>query len=66
MEKFGVSQDGLLNSLRDEEAQLMQKMSAHMMTREKTAAEEGECQALETRLQGVRAKISEIDLKHGQ
>jgi len=63
MEKFGVADDDLISGLRDEEHQLMLNVMDHMNGGEKTAAEESEYKRYESRLQQVRQKITEHDLK---
>ena len=59
MEKFGVDKQILHEDLRNEEAMLMQKVQSTMM--DKTAAEE--YRNWELRLQQVRSKLTELDLK---
>ena len=61
MEKLGVQREILYSDLRDEEAQLMQKMQEAMFDGEKTAEDKNR---LEVRLQQVRQKITELDLKN--
>ena len=61
MEKMGVSKEVLYSELRDEEAQLMQKMQEYIFDGEKTASEKS---ILENKLQAVRQKITELDLKN--
>ena len=64
MEKYtGVDDELLLFGLRDEEAQLMQVVSYHMGRLDQTAAEQAELAQTQSRLQHVRAKITELDLK---
>ena len=60
MEKLGVSQDEHIESLRNEEAQLMQQMGEMMSDPQKLAS--AERQSLDARLTAVRNKITEIDL----
>lgn len=63
MEKYGAMDSDLINGLRDEEAQLMVRMSSFLTnTNEKTAEEQVEMRKVETRLHQVRAKITEFDL----
>ena len=62
MDKYSQDDDSLLLGLRDEEAQLMQKVQAHMCGGEKTAAEEQDYRSTEGRLQSVRARITELDM----
>jgi len=64
MEKFGIGGDELTLALRDEEAQLMQKVASFMSSSEKTAAEAEDYRRAESRLQQVRAKLTEIDMKN--
>ncbi|MCJ7520846.1 MAG: hypothetical protein MUP21_01265 [Dehalococcoidia bacterium] len=64
MEKYGVGGDAQLIALRDEEAKLMQKMSAFMSTPTRPSGQEDEYQQVQSRLQEVREKISEKDLKN--
>lgn len=63
MEKFGVGGDELTLALRNEEAELMRKTAGFMSKHTKTAAEESESQRVNSRLQEVRQKLTEIDLK---
>jgi len=58
MEKYGVKDETLVNSLRDEEADLMQKMQAILASPQKTASDQ---RVLEQRLQVVRQKITDLD-----
>lgn len=58
MEKYGAKDEHLIESLRNEEARLMQEVS-RMMT-EKTASQS--LSNVEARLQSVRQKITEFDL----
>lgn len=60
MEKYSQSDADLIAGLRDEEAQLMQKMATYMSNvGEKTAADQ---RTTEQRLIAVRSKITQIDL----
>lgn len=61
MEKLGLDPKRLVESLRNEEAQLMQKMSELMSLPGEKAANDRSF--LEQRLQQVRAKITGIDLQ---
>lgn len=61
MEKHGVQKEILYSDLRDEEAQLMQKMQEVMFDGEKTAEDKNR---IENRLQQVRMKITELDTKN--
>jgi predicted nuclease with TOPRIM domain len=61
MEKMGVRKEILYSDLRDEEAQLMQKMQDAMFDGEKTAEDKSK---LESRLQQIRSKITELDLQN--
>lgn len=63
MEKYSQDEDTLLLGLRDEEAQLMQRVQAAMASHEKTADEEQRLRADESRLAQVRAKITSIDME---
>ena len=63
MEKYGVKSDILYTDLRDEEAQLMTKMSEIMANPTKTAED---ISSIERRLQEVRRKLTELDLKQDQ
>lgn len=63
MEKYGVQEDHLISGLRDEEHNLMLKVSSYMSSGEKNAAEEREQLQIQTRLQAVRDRITEHDLK---
>lgn len=63
MEKYAVQDDDLIEGLRNEEHELMLKMSDHMMGGEKTAEQEQDYQRAHSRLQSVRNKITEHDLK---
>lgn len=58
MEKYGVGEKDLVESLRNEEARLMQEVSRLMS--EKTASQR--LFDAESRLQVVRQKITEFDL----
>ena len=61
MEKYGVGSSDLILSLRDEEARLMQKVSALMS--QKTASLGQQLPEVEARLTLVRQKIAEYDLR---
>jgi predicted nuclease with TOPRIM domain len=61
MEKVGVSPEVLYSELRDEEAQLMQQVQEMLFDGEKTASERS---AVESKLQAVRQRITELDLKN--
>lgn len=61
MEKYAVQDDDLIEGLRNEEHELMLKMSQHM-SGHKTAAEEREFYNIQNRLQAVRDKITQHDL----
>lgn len=63
MDKYSVDDDALISGLRNEEANLMQKMQSYMMIGEKTASEEQDMRTTETRLHAVRAKITQVDLQ---
>jgi len=64
MEKYGVGGDAQLIALRDEEAKLMQKMSALLSVSSRPSGQEEEYKSVQSRLQEVRAKITENDLKN--
>jgi hypothetical protein len=66
MEKYGVEDNDLVNSLRDEEHQLMVKVAAYMSSPAKTASAEQEYRMIENRLTAVRDKITQIDLKNAE
>jgi len=61
MEKYGVGSSDLILSLRDEEARLMQEVSALMS--QKTASLGLQLPEVEARLTLVREKITEYDLR---
>lgn len=63
MEKYSQTDNDIALELRNEEAQLMQKMAGFMAGQEKTAAEQTERQQTERRLSQVRARITQIDLQ---
>ena len=63
MDKFGVSDSDLWDGLRDEEHQVMIKISSLMTRNEKTAQEDNELRSLESRLHQIRDKLTEHDLK---
>lgn len=63
MDKYSQDDESLRLGLIDEESQLMRKMGGFMSSMEKTAEEERDMQRTESRLQQVRAKITEIDTK---
>lgn len=63
MEKYGVQEDDLISGLRDEEHQLMVEITSYMTGGEKTATEEATFRRRQSRLQIVRDKITEHDLK---
>lgn len=61
MEKVGVSSEILHEELRNEEAQLMQGLQRIMSDPSKTASDRTQ---IELRLQQVRNKLTELDLKN--
>jgi hypothetical protein len=61
MEKLGVSKEVLYSELRDEEANLMKQVQEMLFDGEKTASERS---AVENKLQIVRQRITELDLKN--
>lgn len=63
MEKYAVQDEDLLNGLRNEEHQLMLQIS-HLMSGQKTAAEDSHFQQIQNRLQILRDKITSLDLKN--
>jgi len=63
MEKYGVQEDDLISGLREEEHILMGEMAEYMIGGEKTATEESAFRRHQSRLQNVRDKITEHDLK---
>jgi hypothetical protein len=64
MEKYGVGGDAQMIALRDEEAKLMQKMSALLSVSSRPSGQEEEYKSVQSRLQEVRSKITENDLKN--
>ena len=58
MEKVGVQKEDLIQGLRNQEANLMQKMQSAMSDNTKTADDRS---SLEEELQKVRSKITEAD-----
>ena len=62
MEKYAVQDIDLLGGLRDEEHNLMLEVSRHM-SGYKTAEDNQKFDSLQNRLQSVRDKITEMDLK---
>jgi len=63
MDKYAVEDDDLIEGLRNEEHDLMLKVSKYMSLQEKTAQEDSEFRSTQNRLQNVRDKITEHDLK---
>lgn len=63
MEKFAVRDDDLIEGLRNEEHELMLKVAGHMIGIEKTAEQERDYQSAQNRLQMIRDKITDHDLK---
>lgn len=63
MEKFGVNDSDLIEGLRNEEHNLMLEVAQYMNVMEKTAEEERSFKRAQARLQQVRDKITEHDLK---
>ena len=63
MEKFGVAQNDLIDGLRMEEHELMMEINKFMCSGEKSSSEYRELSQLEGRLNNVRNKITETDLK---
>jgi len=62
-EKYGQTDGALIDGLRMEEAELMGKVSRILSGGIKEAAEQQELSSLENRLQQVRSKITETDLR---
>jgi len=62
MEKVGVSNEVLHTGLRNEEANLMQRIQHLNANKEKTAAA-NELPQVEQRLQDVRNRLTELDTK---
>ena len=60
MDKYGTTQENLLEDLRNEEHNLTLEVMTMMKSQEKIAS--AEYQNKERRLQDVRAKITELDL----
>lgn len=63
MEKYGVSKEELREDLINEEYTLMVKLSEHIGRHNKTAAEDDDAHRIESRLQSVRDKLLEIEIK---
>jgi len=63
MEKYAVQDEDLIEGLRNEEHDLMLKVSKYMNILEKTADEESDFRGSQGRLQRIRDKITEYDLK---
>lgn len=61
MNKYAVTNEVLHEELRNEEANLMQQMQAIMANPAKVAYDQS---AIESKLQQVRAKITELDTKN--
>lgn len=61
MEKLGVRKEILYSELRDEEAQLMQKLQQSLSQGEKAASDRS---LLEARLTQIRNRITELDLQN--
>jgi hypothetical protein len=62
-EKYGQTEGALIDGLRMEEAELMGKVNRILSGGIKEAAEQQELSSLENRLQQVRSKITETDLR---
>jgi len=65
MEKYGVENDALVDGLRNEEHLLMREISQYMSGR-KTAGEENNFLHAQNRLQAIRDKIMDLDMKKGR
>lgn len=63
MEKYGIAEEDLIQNLRDEEGRLMAKMASYMSSPIKTAEEEQSYSEIQSRLQHIRQKITDYDLK---
>lgn len=63
MEKYGIQEDDMIIGLRNEEHELMAKMSEHMANMDKTASEEADMRLTQNRLISVRDRITAHDLK---
>lgn len=63
MEKYGVQEDDMISGLRNEEHELMSKMSGYMANMDKTASEESDMQRTQSRLVAIRDRITAHDLK---
>ena len=61
MEKLGIDQSALRDSLLKEEANLMIRLQKIMTRHEKTAQDLSEQNSLESQLMDVRSKIQSID-----
>lgn len=59
MEKYGVNKEILHEELRNEESRLMMEMQRSLSDHTKTAQDRG---AVESKLQAVRQKLTELDL----
>lgn len=63
MEKYAILEEDLISGLRSEEHDLMRKISSYMGMQEKTAQQEADFRSTMSRLQTVRDKITDHDLK---
>lgn len=63
MEKYSALNEDLIEGLRNEEHALMLQISRYMSLQEKTAQEDDEYRRTQARLQHIRDKITELDLK---
>jgi uncharacterized protein YigA (DUF484 family) len=63
MEKYGQSNDAMIDSLRNEEGQLMIQIQTLMSSSEKNASTNSELNRFTTRLAQVRGTITDFDLR---
>lgn len=63
MEKYGQSNDSMIDSLRNEEGQLMIQIQTLMSSSEKNASTNNELNRFTTRLMQVRNTITDFDLR---
>jgi len=63
MDKYAIQDEDLVEGLRNEEHDLMMKVSKYMHLQDKTAQEDTDFRTTQARLLNVRNKITEHDLK---
>lgn len=63
MDKYAIQDEDLVEGLRNEEHDLMLKVSNYMNILEKTGQEEADFRNAQSRLQRIRDKVTEYDLK---